>query len=71
MVANVFFIYFTGTELPCFNKGVVTIRELRERFHMNLTEEKLQLMDKIVDGAMISLTTRLYDKFQYFTNGIL
>ena len=61
-----------GSELPCFNKGVSTIMELKERFHMSLTEEQLQLtMDKMVDSSINSLTTRLYDGFQYYTNGIL
>ena len=39
---------------------------------MNLTEEQLQLLvDNMVEGSMNSLTTKLYDGFQYLTNGIL
>ena len=65
-------LFSSGSDLPCFNKGVSTIRELRDRFHMNLTEEQLQLtMDKMVESSVNSLTTRLYDNFQYYTNGIL
>ena len=65
-------LFYSGSDLPCFNKGVSTIRELRDRFHMNLTEEQLQLtMDKMVESSVNSLTTRLYDNFQYYTNGIL
>ncbi len=63
---------FTGSQLPCFSKGVGTVKGIKERFHLNLTEEQLQLMvDHMVDTSMNSLTTRLYDGFQYYTNGIL
>ena len=61
-----------GSQLPCFSKGVSTIKGMKERFHMNLTEEQLQLLvDNMVESSMNSLTTKLYDGFQYFTNGIL
>ncbi|KAF3839091.1 hypothetical protein F7725_017808, partial [Dissostichus mawsoni] len=57
-------------ELPCFH-GSSTLRGLKERFHMSLTEEQLQvLVDQLVDGSMRSITTKLYDGFQYLTNGI-
>ncbi|KAK7484350.1 hypothetical protein BaRGS_00024355 [Batillaria attramentaria] len=62
----------TGSQLPCFSKGVSTVRALRERFHMNMTEEQLQLLvDNLVESSLHSLTTKLYDGFQYLTNGIL
>ncbi|CAH1773493.1 unnamed protein product [Owenia fusiformis] len=61
-----------GSTLPCFSKGVTTIRSMRDRFHLNLTEEQLQLLvDQMVEGSINSLTTKLYDGFQYWTNGIL
>uniref|UniRef100_A0A8C8CPB4 Phosphatidylinositol 4-kinase beta n=1 Tax=Oncorhynchus tshawytscha TaxID=74940 RepID=A0A8C8CPB4_ONCTS len=60
-----------GSHLPCFH-GSSTIRHLKERFHMSLTEEQLQvLVEQMVDGSMRSITTKLYDGFQYFTNGIM
>ncbi|XP_015265578.1 PREDICTED: phosphatidylinositol 4-kinase beta [Gekko japonicus] len=60
-----------GSQLPCFH-GSSTIRNLKERFHMNMTEEQLQLLvEQMVDGSMRSLTTKLYDGFQYLTNGIM
>ncbi|KAM9851926.1 phosphatidylinositol 4-kinase beta isoform 2-T2 [Aulostomus maculatus] len=60
-----------GSQLPCFH-GSSTLRGLKERFHMSLTEEQLQLLvDQLVDGSMRSLTTKLYDGFQYLTNGIM
>ncbi|XP_056299910.1 phosphatidylinositol 4-kinase beta isoform X3 [Pseudoliparis swirei] len=60
-----------GTQLPCFH-GSSTMRALKERFHMSLTEEQLQLLvEQLVDGSMRSITTKLYDGFQYLTNGIM
>uniref|UniRef100_A0A673ZIR0 Phosphatidylinositol 4-kinase beta n=1 Tax=Salmo trutta TaxID=8032 RepID=A0A673ZIR0_SALTR len=60
-----------GSQLPCFH-GSSTIRTLKERFHMSLTEEQLQvLVEQMVDGSMRSITTKLYDGFQYLTNGIM
>ncbi|KAF0024079.1 hypothetical protein F2P81_022881 [Scophthalmus maximus] len=60
-----------SSHLPCFH-GSSTIRGLKERFHMSLTEEQLQLLvEQLVDGSMRSITTKLYDSFQYVTNGIM
>ncbi|XP_064651750.1 phosphatidylinositol 4-kinase beta-like [Lineus longissimus] len=62
----------TGSTLPCYGKGISTIRALKDRFHLNLTEEQLQLLvEGMVETSLHSLTTKLYDGFQYFTNGIL
>ncbi|XP_051901786.1 phosphatidylinositol 4-kinase beta isoform X1 [Pristis pectinata] len=70
-VAQIVEIMQQGSQLPCFH-GSGTIRHLKERFHMNLTEEQLQgLIEQMVDGSMRSLTTKLYDGFQYLTNGIM
>ena len=64
--------FFSGSQLPCFNQGVSTIESMRDRFHRNLTEEQLNRhVYKLVDDSVQSLSTRLYDSFQYFTNGIL
>ena len=61
-----------GSPLPCFTASSMTVQNMRARFHMNLTEGQLHtLVDAMVDGSMNSLTTKLYDNFQYFTNGIL
>uniref|UniRef100_A0A8C5XUQ3 PI3K/PI4K catalytic domain-containing protein n=1 Tax=Microcebus murinus TaxID=30608 RepID=A0A8C5XUQ3_MICMU len=60
-----------GSQLPCFH-GSSTICDLKERFHMSITEEQLQLLvEQMVDGSMRSITTKLYDGFQYLTNGIM
>ncbi|GIY91094.1 phosphatidylinositol 4-kinase beta [Caerostris darwini] len=59
-------------QLPCFKNGASAIRALKDRFHMGLTEEQLQLLvDSMVESSMHSITTKLYDNFQYITNGIL
>jgi len=61
-----------GSQLPCFKAGATTGKQLKERFHMNLTEEQLQeLVAGMVETSMNSLTTKLYDGYQYWTNGIL
>ena len=61
-----------GSQLPCFSKGASAVRGFKDRFHMNLTEEHLQLtVENLVESSLHSLTTRLYDGFQYLTNGIL
>lgn len=63
----------TGAQLPCFKGGCAgTIRNLRNRFHMNCTEEELECkMEQFVFDSLNSLSTKLYDGYQYFTNGIL
>jgi hypothetical protein len=61
-----------GSQMPCFQKGGPGIvRSLRDRFHLNLTEEQLQMqIDNMINNSMNSLTTRMYDNFQYYTNDI-
>merc|ERR1719495_292692 len=61
-----------GSQLPCFSNSSSTVQAMKSRFHLNLTEEQLHsLVDTMVDQSIHSLTTKLYDNFQYFTNGIL
>ncbi|XP_065829438.1 phosphatidylinositol 4-kinase beta-like isoform X2 [Oscarella lobularis] len=62
----------TGSQLPCFAQGALTVRRMRERFHMSLTEDQLGvLVDSMVENSVRSWTTRLYDAFQWWTNGTL
>ncbi|XP_014262636.1 phosphatidylinositol 4-kinase beta isoform X2 [Cimex lectularius] len=61
-----------GSQLPCFKSGAATVQGLKNRFHLNMTEEQLQLLvDNMVESSIHSLSTKLYDGFQYITNGIL
>ena len=67
-----FSVTITGSQLPCFGYGPSTVKQMRERFHMSLTEQQLEvLVNGMVESSMYSLTTKLYDRFQYLTNGIL
>jgi phosphatidylinositol kinase/protein kinase (PI-3 family) len=60
-----------GSQLPCFQKGAGSIRALRDRFHMNLTEEQLQAhIETLITNSINSWSTKIYDNFQYYTNGI-
>lgn len=60
-----------GSQLPCFGHGPSTLQQLKERFHMNLTESQIEvLVNGMVEASVKSLTTKLYDQFQYITNGI-
>ena len=61
----------TQSQLPCFH-GSSTICNLKERFHVSMTEEQLQLLvEQMLDGGMRSITTKLYEGFQCLTNGIM
>lgn len=64
---------FTDSQLPCFRAGATAvIGSLKCRFHLNLTESQLiSLVDNMVESSLHSITTKLYDGFQYYTNGIL
>ena len=61
-----------GSQLPCFNNSASSVQSMKNRFHLNLTEDQLHgLVDTMVEQSIHSITTKLYDNFQYFTNGIL
>jgi len=61
-----------GSQLPCFTSSSATVQSMKQRFHLNMTEDQLHsLVDSMVEQSINSLTTKLYDGFQYLTNGIL
>merc|ERR1719188_1928758 len=61
-----------GLQLPCFNNSSSSVQSMKNRFHLNLTEDQLHgLVDSMVEQSINSIATKLYDNFQYFTNGIL
>lgn len=66
------YTFVTGSQLPCFKSGAATVQNLKNRFHNNFTDEQLHnLVDDMVENSIRSWSTKLYDGFQYFTNGIL
>lgn len=71
-IINIVEISKTGSQLPCFKSGDGMIQALKNRFHLTLTEQQLQLLvDNLVESSAHSISTKLYDGFQYYTNGIL
>ncbi|CEF63341.1 Phosphatidylinositol 4-kinase beta [Strongyloides ratti] len=59
-------------QIPCFRYGPSLVKGMLERFHISLTDDELhELIFNMVEYSRGSLTTRLYDNFQYYTNGIL
>ncbi|XP_049870076.1 phosphatidylinositol 4-kinase beta isoform X2 [Pectinophora gossypiella] len=60
-----------GGQLACLRSSTA-VSSFRARFHLGKTEPQLQaLVDRLVRDALNSLSTRLYDNYQYYTNGIL
>ncbi|XP_053689103.1 phosphatidylinositol 4-kinase beta isoform X2 [Sabethes cyaneus] len=72
-IINIVEIMRSTSQLPCFKNGCSgTVRNLRNRFHMNLTEQELERkVEQLVLDSLNSVSTKLYDSYQYFTNGIL
>ncbi|CAH2991897.1 unnamed protein product [Chilo suppressalis] len=70
-IVNIVETMRTGGQLSCLrSSGCVSA--FRARFHLNRTEPQLhQLVTRLVRDATHSLSTRLYDNYQYYTNGIL
>lgn len=61
----------TGSQLQCFGHGPSTVRAFQERFCLSLTEDQLQVaVNGMIESSIHSITTKLYDGFQYLTNGI-
>ncbi|CAK1546219.1 unnamed protein product [Leptosia nina] len=60
-----------GGQLACLRSSSA-VSNFRSRFHVGRTEPQLRsLVDRLVSDALHSLSTRLYDNYQYYTNGIL
>ncbi|TRY75537.1 hypothetical protein TCAL_07124 [Tigriopus californicus] len=71
-ITSIVDIMRAGSQLPCFNSSASAVQSMKSRFHMNLTEDQLHaLVDSMVEQSIYSLTTKIYDGFQYLTNGIL
>jgi len=71
-IVSIVEIMRSGSQLPCFKAGASTVTALKSRFYPGLTDEELQVrVHQMVEASVHSLTTKLYDGFQYLTNGIL
>lgn len=58
-------------QLACLRSSSV-VSSFRARFQSGKTDPQLQaLVDRLVQDALNSISTRLYDNYQYHTNGIL
>ncbi|CAG8585855.1 9544_t:CDS:2, partial [Dentiscutata heterogama] len=58
------------SKLPCFLSGGVS--QLHDRFHLSLTEPQFdEFVEKLIMSSCCNVFTRLYDTFQYYSNGIL
>eukprot|EP00051_Salpingoeca_urceolata_P006651 m.87996 g.87996 ORF g.87996 m.87996 type:complete len:849 (-) comp14925_c1_seq1:48-2594(-) len=61
-----------SSHLPCFVGGPGSVQAFKERFQLGLTEQQLVVhVEELLGKSMENLTTRLYDGFQYLTNGIM
>lgn len=62
-----------GSKFPCFaNNPVAAIAALRDRFQLSLTEKQVEdFIDRLIVSSCNNMTSRLYDNFQYYSNGIL
>ncbi|KAF9109844.1 Phosphatidylinositol 4-kinase pik1alpha (PI4-kinase)(PtdIns-4-kinase) [Mortierella sp. AM989] len=60
------------SKLPCFQYGDSAAQAVRERLALNLTEiQAEEFIEKLIMSSCCNVFTRLYDTFQYYSNGIL
>jgi len=60
------------SKLPCFQMGEQTTQLLRDRFQLHLTEPQVEeFVDRLIMSSCCNVFTRLYDTFQYYSQGIL
>lgn len=61
------------SRMPCFSSGVVyATTQLRQRFQLHLSEAEAGTFvdDVLIRGSLGSYSTRMYDQFQYLSQGI-
>ena len=64
------FFFYLESSLPCFIGGDEVVAEFRERFHTSLTDQQFgTLIDELIEVSCNNVYTRLYDQYQYFSNG--
>lgn len=60
------------SKLPCFALGEMTSNYLRDRFQLALSHSQCdEFVDRLVMNSLNSTFTRLYDQYQYYSEGIL
>ncbi|KAG0016815.1 Phosphatidylinositol 4-kinase pik1alpha (PI4-kinase)(PtdIns-4-kinase) [Podila clonocystis] len=60
------------SKLPCFQYGDNAAQAVRDRLALNLTEPQAEeFVEKLIMSSCCNVFTRLYDTFQYYSNGIL
>ncbi|CAO1619945.1 unnamed protein product [Parajaminaea phylloscopi] len=60
------------SKLPCFALGELTASNLRDRFALALSAQQVDdFVDRLILASCASSYTRLYDTFQYYSQGIL
>ncbi|KAG0328809.1 Phosphatidylinositol 4-kinase pik1alpha (PI4-kinase)(PtdIns-4-kinase) [Dissophora globulifera] len=60
------------SKLPCFQYGDNAAQAVRDRLAPNLTEVQAEeFVEKLIMSSCCNVFTRLYDTFQYYSNGIL
>ncbi|MBW0484677.1 hypothetical protein O181_024392 [Austropuccinia psidii MF-1] len=60
------------SKLPCFSQGESTIKNLRERFQLALTSDQVdEFVERLILSSASSVFTKLYDSFQYYSQGVL
>ncbi|KAK4534240.1 hypothetical protein CDCA_CDCA01G0265 [Cyanidium caldarium] len=65
-------VMIEGTRMPCMTGGMSVVESLRSRFMLSLTErECIRAMLSLVDESADNWRTRQYDRYQFFSNGIL
>ena len=49
LVLTIFFYPILGSQLPCFTSSSATVQSMKQRFHLNMTEDQLHsLVDSMV-----------------------
>ncbi|KAJ1915206.1 Phosphatidylinositol 4-kinase pik1alpha (PI4-kinase)(PtdIns-4-kinase) [Mycoemilia scoparia] len=60
------------SKLPCLASGPAVVTSLRERFQLVMTEKQIdEFVERLLLSSCDNITTRMYDLFQYYSNGIL
>lgn len=65
-------VLLPNSNLPCFYAGEASLLSFKERLHLSLTDQQIDvLIDRLMTTSALNVFTRLYDNYQYYTNGIL